>query len=79
MEEFIETWGTKVLKAKPPFSALANVENLVKGSNAKKNIQNKQRQGHFINNPKKVFGTKSWVVTNLPPYLKSRPEISVAR
>ena len=39
MEEFIETWGTKVLKAKPPFSALANVENLVKGSNAKKNIQ----------------------------------------
>ena len=36
MEEFIETWGTKVLKAKPPFSALANVENLVKGSNAKR-------------------------------------------
>ena len=36
MEEFIETWGTKVLKAKPPFLALANVENLVKGSNAKR-------------------------------------------
>ena len=35
MEAFIETWGTKVLKAKYPFSALANVENLEKGSNAK--------------------------------------------
>ena len=34
MEEFIETCGTKVLKAKCPFSALANVENLEKGSNA---------------------------------------------
>ena len=56
MEEFIETWGTKVLKAKPPFSALANVENLVKGSNTKKNIQNKPRQGHFVNNPKKFLG-----------------------
>ncbi len=34
MEELNVTWGTKVLKAKYPFSALANVENLEKGSNA---------------------------------------------
>ena len=34
MDELNGTWGTKVLKAKYPFSALANVENLEKGSNA---------------------------------------------
>ena len=34
MDEFKVSWGTKVLKAKYPFSALANVENLEKGSNA---------------------------------------------
>ena len=36
MDELNVTWGTKVLKAKYPFSALANVENLEKGSNAKR-------------------------------------------
>ena len=35
MDELNVTWGTKVPKAKHPFSALANVENLGKGSNAK--------------------------------------------
>ena len=39
MDELNATWGTKVLKAKYPFSALANVENLEKGSNAKWKIQ----------------------------------------
>ena len=41
MDELNVTWGTKVLKAKHPFSALANVEILEKGSNVKWNIQNK--------------------------------------
>ena len=39
MDELNVTWGTKVLKAKYPFSELANVENLEKGSNAKWKIQ----------------------------------------
>ena len=44
MEELNVTWGTKVLKAKYPFSAFANVENLEIGSNAKgKSKLNKAR------------------------------------
>jgi hypothetical protein len=39
MDELNVTWGTKVLKAKYPFLALANVENLEIGSNAKGKIQ----------------------------------------
>ena len=35
MDELNVTWGTKVLKAKCLFSALANAENLEKGLNAK--------------------------------------------
>ena len=35
MDELNVTWGTKVLKGKYPFSALANVENLGKGFKGK--------------------------------------------
>ena len=39
MDELNVTWGTKVLKAKCPISALANDENWEKGLNAKQKIQ----------------------------------------
>ena len=39
MDELNVTWGTKVLKAKGPLSALANAEKLEKGLNAKYKIQ----------------------------------------